>query len=328
MFEIQHLLAGQRRALARAITLVESSAESHRAEAQSLLEAILPYTGKSIRLGITGTPGVGKSTFIEVLGKMLTGAGHRIAVLAVDPSSPVVGGSILGDKTRMEHLSRDPQAFIRPSPSRGHLGGVTQMTRESILLCEAAGFDVIVVETVGVGQSEMEVAQMVDFFMVLLQPNAGDELQALKKGILELADALIINKADGASRNMALEAARNYQNALSLVNSRTSPPPIVQTCSARENEHIDTVWNIIRNCWTRSTESGEFQKKRLNQNQAWMEKLFAEMLTTIVQSNSSFRSYSNELAQQVADGHLTALGAARQMSEQFLKPQFKPLDPP
>ena len=327
MFDVQQLLAGQRRALARAITLVESSVDVHRQEAQCLIEAVLPYTGKSIRLGITGTPGVGKSTFIEVFGKMLTGAGHHIAVLAVDPSSPVVGGSILGDKTRMEHLSRDPNAYIRPSPSRGHLGGVTQMTRESILLCEAAGFNVIIVETVGVGQSEVEVASMVDFFMVLLQPNAGDELQGLKKGIIELADALIINKADGEGRNMALQAARHYQNAMSHSTTDTGRVPIIQTCSARENEHIDTVWNIIRRYCEQSTASGELSRKRLNQNQAWMEKLFSEMLTSVLQSDSSFQLFSSEMARRVSEGQVTALGAARKMTEQFLIQRLKTLDP-
>lgn len=328
MFDVQQLLAGQRRALARAITLVESSVEFHRAEAQKVLEAVLPYTGKSIRLGITGTPGVGKSTFIEVFGKMLTGAGHRLAVLAVDPSSPVNGGSILGDKTRMEKLSRDPNAYIRPSPARGHLGGVSQMTRESILLCEAAGFDVIVVETVGVGQSEVDVASMVDFFIVLLQPNAGDELQGIKKGIIELADALIINKADGEGRTMAMETASHYRHAMNLFSGRSVRTPIVQTCSARENEHIDTVWSIIAGFREKSVESGEFLKKRSNQNKAWMDRLFVETLTTTLKSNSSFRLLSNEMARRVSDGQLTALGAARQMADFVLKLQPKQQDDP
>ena len=328
MFDVQQLLAGQRRALARAITLVESSVEWHRAEAQKVLEAVLPYTGKSIRLGITGTPGVGKSTFIEIFGKMLTGAGHRLAVLAVDPSSPVNGGSILGDKTRMEKLSRDPNAYIRPSPARGHLGGVSQMTRESILLCEAAGFDVIVVETVGVGQSEVDVASMVDFFIVLLQPNAGDELQGIKKGIIELADALIINKADGEGRTMAMETASHYRHAVNLFSARAVRTPIVQTCSARENEHIDTVWSIIEGFREQSVESGEFLKKRSNQNKAWMDRLFVETLTTTLKSNSSFRLLSNEMARRVSDGQLTALGAARQMADFVLKLQPKQQDDP
>jgi LAO/AO transport system kinase len=328
MFDVQQLLAGQRRALARAITLVESSAERHREEARRILEAVLPYTGKSIRLGISGTPGVGKSTFIEVFGKMLTGAGHRLAVLAVDPSSSVTGGSILGDKTRMEQLSRDSNAYIRPSPSRGHLGGVSQMTRESILLCEAAGFDVIVVETVGVGQSEVEVAGMVDFFMVLLQPNAGDELQGIKKGIIELADALIINKADGEGRSLALQTAGYYQHAVNLFSTRAVRTPIIQTCSARENEHIDTVWRILEGFREKSIASGEFLKKRANQNKAWMDSLFAEMLTAELKSNSAFRLLSNEMARQVSDGQLTALEAARQMTDFFLKLQLKQHDHP
>jgi LAO/AO transport system kinase len=328
MFEVQQLLAGQRRALARAITLVESSTERHREEAQRLLEAVLPHTGKSIRIGITGTPGVGKSTFIEVFGKMLIEAGHHLAVLAVDPSSPVAGGSLLGDKTRMEQLSREPNAFIRPSPSRGHLGGVAQSTRESILLCEAAGFDVILVETVGVGQSEVDVANMVDFFMVLLQPNAGDELQGIKKGIIELADALIINKADGEGRSLALQAARHYQNAINLISSCPSRTPIVQTCSARENEHVDTIWEIIQSSWKQSVASGLFLSKRSSQNQLWMERLFAQMLTSALKADESFRALSNEMARQVAEGQLTALGAARKMTKVFLEPPLKELKPP
>jgi LAO/AO transport system kinase len=328
MFEVQQLLAGQRRALARAITLVESSTERHREEAQRLLEAVLPHTGKSIRIGITGTPGVGKSTFIEVFGKMLIDAGHHLAVLAVDPSSPVAGGSLLGDKTRMEQLSREPNAFIRPSPSRGHLGGVAQSTRESILLCEAAGFDVILVETVGVGQSEVDVANMVDFFMVLLQPNAGDELQGIKKGLIELADALIINKADGEGRNLALQAARHYQNAINLISSCPSRTPIVQTCSARENEHVDTIWEIIQSFWKQSVASGLFLSKRSSQNQLWMERVFAQMLTSALKADESFKALSDEMARQVAEGQLTALGAARKMTEVFLGPPLKELKPP
>ncbi|MFZ5603690.1 MAG: methylmalonyl Co-A mutase-associated GTPase MeaB, partial [Pseudomonadota bacterium] len=211
------LLQGNRRALAKAITLTESKLDSHRQEAQQLLESLLPHTGNSIRIGITGIPGVGKSTFIEAFGLHLIRAGKKVAVLAVDPSSPITGGSILGDKTRMEVLSQQENAFIRPSPSGGALGGVAQKTRESMLLCEAAGYDVILVETVGVGQSEYEVASMVDFFLVLMLPNAGDELQGIKKGILELADAIVINKADGAARAMADQARHHYNNALSIL---------------------------------------------------------------------------------------------------------------
>ena len=202
-FNLQDLLDGNRRALAKAITLVESTLDPHREEAQSILEQVLPHSGKSIRIGITGVPGVGKSTFIEAFGLYLIEQGKRVAVLAVDPSSPIAGGSILGDKTRMEDLSRKEEAFIRPTPASGALGGVAQKTRETMLLCEAAGYDVILVETVGVGQSEYQVSAMVDFFMVLMLPGGGDELQGIKKGIMELADALVINKADGPSETMA-----------------------------------------------------------------------------------------------------------------------------
>ncbi len=202
-FDLQALLDGNRRALAKAITLVESKLDRHREQAQDILEQVLPHSGNSIRIGITGVPGVGKSTFIEAFGLYLIAQGKRVAVLAVDPSSPIAGGSILGDKTRMEELSRRDEAFIRPSPAEGKLGGVAQKTRETMLLCEAAGYDVILVETVGVGQSEYQVAGMVDFFMVLMLPGGGDELQGIKKGILELADALVINKADGDSENLA-----------------------------------------------------------------------------------------------------------------------------
>ncbi len=207
---VQAILDGNRRALAKAITLVESHLPEHIEQAQALLDQVLPHTGNSLRIGISGVPGVGKSTFIEAFGLYLISQGKKVAVLAVDPSSPLAGGSILGDKTRMEHLARDERAFIRPSPTSGSLGGVANKTRESILLVEAAGYDVVLVETVGVGQSEYEVAGMVDFFTVLMLPNAGDELQGIKKGILELADALLINKADGDSVNLAEKTKRHY----------------------------------------------------------------------------------------------------------------------
>jgi LAO/AO transport system kinase len=237
---IAALLAGERRALARAITLVESTRPDHREQAEALIEAILPHAGNSIRLGISGVPGVGKSTFIEAFGLHLIAAGRRVAVLAVDPSSRRTGGSILGDKTRMEALSRHDQAFIRPSPSRGTLGGVTRRTRESILLCEAAGFDVILVETVGVGQSETAVADMVDLFCLLLLPSAGDELQGIKKGIVELAELILVNKADGDTRKAAHQAVADYRAALRLLRplsplrpGRRSGPISATGCSRR-----------------------------------------------------------------------------------------------
>src|SRR5690554_5541424 len=237
--DVDLLLSGNRRALAKAITLIESKRDVDRAKSQELLERILPHSGKSIRVGISGVPGVGKSTFIESFGLYLLSQGKKLAVLAVDPSSPIAGGSILGDKTRMEYLSREENAFIRPSPSEGALGGVALKTRETMLLCEAAGYDVILVETVGVGQSEYEVASMVDFFLVLMLPNAGDELQGIKKGIMELADALVINKADGESMNYAEQTRRHYQNALHLLRHTSFWTPQVLTCSALKNENIE-----------------------------------------------------------------------------------------
>jgi LAO/AO transport system kinase len=235
MIDIEQLKSGNRRALAKAITLVESKLNTHREQAQDVLNTLLPETGKSIRIGITGIPGVGKSTFIEAFGLYLISLGKKVAVLAVDPSSPIRGGSILGDKTRMEMLSREDKAFIRPSPSEGALGGVAQKTRESMLLCEAAGYDVILVETVGVGQSEYEVAAMVDFFLVLMLPNAGDELQGIKRGIMELADALVINKADGESVNLAQQTLIHYKSAFKLLSTDSFWQPQVRTCSAMEN---------------------------------------------------------------------------------------------
>src|SRR6056300_2064678 len=231
--------SGQRRALAKGITLIESLRAEDRERAQNLLGELLPYTGNSIRIGITGVPGVGKSTFIESFGLHLLNQGKRVAVLAVDPSSPLAGGSILGDKTRMEALSRQDNAFIRPSPAGSALGGVAQKTRETMLLCEAAGFDVILVETVGVGQSEHQVAGMVDFFLVLMLPGGGDELQGIKKGIIELADAIVINKADGDSQGLAHITQRHYSGALSLLKHPGFWQPDVKTCSALKNQGID-----------------------------------------------------------------------------------------
>ena len=245
MINIEQLKSGNRRALAKAITLVESKLDTHREQAQDILNTLLPETGKSIRIGITGIPGVGKSTFIEAFGLYLISQGKKVAVLAVDPSSPIRGGSILGDKTRMEMLSREENAFIRPSPSEGALGGVAQKTRETMLLCEAAGYDVILVETVGVGQSEYEVAAMVDFFLVLMLPNAGDELQGIKRGIMELADALVINKADGESINLAQQTQTHYKSAFKLLSHDSFWQPKVQTCSAMEKRAIDDVWSMI-----------------------------------------------------------------------------------
>lgn len=311
--DLQQLRQGNRRALAKAITLVESKLDTHREQAQLILEQLLPDTGKSIRIGITGIPGVGKSTFIETFGLLLIAQGKRVAVLAVDPSSPLAGGSILGDKTRMELLSRSEQAFIRPSPSEGALGGVAQKTRETMLLCEAAGYDVILVETVGVGQSEYEVAGMVDFFMVLMLPNAGDELQGIKKGIMELADALVVNKADGESLNLADQTRRHYENAMHLLRHNSFWTPQVMTCSAQLNHNIDTVWGMISNYQCDAIKHNSFHEKRAKQNREWMQKLLFEMLELKLRQNTAVQALLPGLERDVIEGSTTPYVAAKKL---------------
>jgi LAO/AO transport system kinase len=310
MIELSDLLAGKRRALAKAITLVESKLESHHQEAQALLNAALPHAGKSTRIGITGVPGVGKSTFIEAFGLYLISQGHRVAVLAVDPSSPLKGGSILGDKTRMEQLSRQDAAFIRPSPSEGALGGVAQKTRESMLLCEAAGYDVILVETVGVGQSEYEVASMVDFFMVLMLPNAGDELQGIKRGIMELADSLVINKADGDFAHSAQQSKTHYQNALHLLQAEGHWQPRVLTCSALKQEGIAEVWNTIQEYIQTSRDSGHFEAQRNHQNQQWLDGLIQALLLEQLHRDSSAMQTLQSMRTQISEHKITPYEAA------------------
>ena len=307
------LLAGSRRALAKAITLVESTRDDHRAQADALLDAVLPHTGRSIRIGISGVPGVGKSTFIESFGLQLVAAGFKLAVLAVDPSSPIAGGSILGDKTRMERLSREENAFIRPSPSAGALGGVAHRTRESLLLCEAAGFDVILVETVGVGQSEYEVAAMVDFFLVLMLPNAGDELQGIKRGIMELADALVINKSDGDGAGLAARTRQHYQNALHLLTHGGFWTPRVLCCSALENHGIDAVWDMICEYRRDAEANGALGERRARQNGAWLKRLIAELLEQRFRTDPRVRAELPLLEQQVLRGELTPRAAARRL---------------
>lgn len=315
VIDVNKLCEGNRRALAKAITLVESKLDSHREQAQQLLETLLPKTGNSIRIGITGIPGVGKSTFIETFGLYLISQGKRVAVLAVDPSSPLEGGSILGDKTRMEELSRSQDAYIRPSPSEGALGGVAQKTRETMLLCEAAGYDVILVETVGVGQSEYEVAGMVDFFMVLMLPNAGDELQGIKKGIMELADALVINKADGDSINLAEQTQNHYKNALHLLRHTSFWTPQVLRCSARENKGIDAVWGMISNYHVDAKKNGSFAEKRTQQSKAWMRKLISELLERKLNQNPEVRALKPVLEEKVVKGETTPYLAATSLLE-------------
>jgi LAO/AO transport system kinase len=306
--------AGDRRALAKAITLVESTRRDHQADAQRLLERLLPHTGQAVRLGITGVPGVGKSTFIEAFGMYLVGAGKRVAVLAVDPSSARSGGSILGDKTRMAQLAAEDAAFIRPSPSSGSLGGVARRTREAMLVCEAAGYDVVMVETVGVGQSETTVASMVDFFLVLMLAGAGDELQGIKKGILELADALAINKADGDNLARATRAAAEYRAALSLFR-HTSPhwdPPVV-TVSALEGRGMSNVWSIVLDHRERMRVGGELEGNRRRQQVAWFWNVLEEELRGRFLAREDVRKLLPEIEKQVAGGTLPPTEGARRL---------------
>lgn len=315
--DLQALRSGNRRALAKAITLTESTRDCDRERAQLILDELLPHTGKSIRLGISGVPGVGKSTFIESLGLYLAEQGKKIAVLAVDPSSPVAGGSILGDKTRMEDLSKHENAFIRPSPSSGALGGVAQKTRETMLLCEAAGFDVIIVETVGVGQSEYDVASMVDFFLVLMIPNAGDDLQGIKKGIMELVDSLVINKADGDSINLAKQSAQHYRNAFHLMRKNEFWTPQVLTCSALNNDNIDTVWALVADYVAKSKAEQRFDKKRVEQNLQWMQTLIYEAIEQRMHNNDNIRTTRKEMERAIVDGTVTPFAAAQKISAQL-----------
>jgi LAO/AO transport system kinase len=315
----KEILSGNRRALAKAITLIESKRDEHRLESGKLLEKLLPHTGKSIRLGISGTPGVGKSTFIESFGTYLISKGHKVAVLAVDPSSPINGGSIMGDKTRMEKLSNNEGAFIRPSPTSGSLGGVAQKTRESILLCEAAGFDVILIETVGVGQSEFEVASMVDFFMVLMLPNAGDELQGIKKGILELADSIVINKVDGDSINLANQTKSHYTSALGIIHPTSFWKPEVQLVSALENKNIDGVWDMVSRYKKEALENNELNEKRATQNKDWMQNLVMEKLRLMLNESSKTSDLINQLEKDVISGKTTAYNASSEIIKAFKK---------
>jgi LAO/AO transport system kinase len=308
---IDGVLAGDRRMLSKTITLVESALPSHQETARRILGALLPKTGGAVRLGITGVPGVGKSTFIESFGMMLVGKGHRVAVLAVDPSSARSGGSVMADKTRMERLSAEPRAFIRPSPSGGTLGGVARKTRETALVCEAAGHDVIIIETVGVGQSETTVASMVDFFLVLLLAGAGDELQGLKKGILELADALAINKADGDNLGPARKAAKIYELALHLLqpsSPRWTPP--VLTCSALAMTGIDEIWKTVLAHREVLLKSGELEEKRRQQAVAWMWSLVDEGLKGRFTRHPEVRKHLPRILREVERGLLAPTAAA------------------
>ena len=315
---IEGVLAGDRVVLARAITLIESAAPAHQDLAQEILTGLLPHRAASVRVGITGVPGAGKSTFIEVLGSRLTAAGHKVAVTAVDPSSSLTGGSILGDKTRMEKLAADPNAFIRPSPSGGTLGGVARKTRETILLFEAAGYDVILVETVGVGQSEILVRSMVDFFLVMLLAGAGDELQGLKKGVIEIADAILVNKADGAGAQAATLARAEFERVLHYVRPATDG---WQTrafgSSARTGEGVGDIWAVVERYVEITRRSGIFAQRRQDQERQWLRDLVKSGLEDLYRSHPLVREQMADLEQKVADGDLPATTAARMLLRAF-----------
>jgi LAO/AO transport system kinase len=308
--------AGDRAVLARAITLIESKRADHRGQAHRLVQELLPATGKAVRLGITGAPGVGKSTTIDVLGHYLTGQGHKVAVLAVDPSSTRTGGSILGDKTRMPRLAIDPHAFVRPSPSSGTLGGVAAKTRETMLLCEAAGYDVVMLETVGIGQSETTVADMTDFFLVLMLPGAGDELQGLKKGIVELADMIAVNKADGDNVERAQLAAADYRGALNILTpqSATWSPPVV-TYSALTGNGVADLWAQVLAHKDKMTASGELATRRREQQVKWMWSMLEERLTARLRGDAAVRAKLKSAEAAVAAGKLAPTLAVEEIAK-------------
>ncbi len=311
--QAQAVLGGERRAVAKAITLVESSRRDHQEQAQRLLERLLPRTGKARRVGISGVPGVGKSTFIEALGLNLVERGQRVAVLAVDPSSQISGGSILGDKTRMPRLAASEHAFIRPSPAGGSLGGVARRTREAMLVCEAAGFDVVLVETVGVGQSELAVASMVDSFLLLALAGAGDELQGIKRGILELVDVVCVNKADGDNRERAQRAAVELKSALRLLRGGSGWAPVVLTASALRGEGIVEVWQAIEKHREHLVADGVFDDKRARQRRAWLSSLVTDGLQAEFFSRSDVSALKAEIEAAVDRLEITPTEGARRL---------------
>ena len=315
---VQGVLNKDRMVLARTITLIESNARHHLELAQGVLKEILPYTGKAIRVGITGVPGAGKSTFIDALGMMLCKKGSRVAVLAVDPSSSLSHGSIMGDKTRMENLSREKNCFIRPSPSGGALGGVARKTRETMLVCEAAGFDVILVETVGVGQSESMVSTMVDFFLLLTLTGAGDELQNIKKGVIELADAILINKADGDNKIAAQRVRADFDQALHYLSSVTEGwETAAYCCSALTGEGIAEIWDVIESFRQQTQASGLFQKRRRQQSLNWLEEMVIEQIKSNFYENPKIQNMREDIERRVSDGELPVTAAADLLLQKF-----------
>ncbi|WP_371037501.1 MULTISPECIES: methylmalonyl Co-A mutase-associated GTPase MeaB [unclassified Rhodosalinus] len=312
--------AGDRRALARAITLIESRRADHRSDAVALLEALRRDGRQALRIGLSGTPGVGKSSFIEAFGLMLTEQGLRVAVLAVDPSSARSGGSILGDKTRMERLSREPRAFIRPSPAQSQLGGVARRTREAVALCEAAGFDVVLVETVGVGQSETVVAEMTDLFVLLLAPAGGDELQGVKRGIMEIADLILVNKADGELKAAATRTCADYAGALRLLRKRPQDPegfPKALTVSAHEGTGLVAAWEEMQALARWRREAGHFDRRRAEQASEWFAAEVREGLLARLASEPGMRARMEEMTRKVRAGEATPEGAAARLLDEF-----------
>ncbi|MEN6413531.1 MAG: methylmalonyl Co-A mutase-associated GTPase MeaB [Veillonellales bacterium] len=315
---VKGVLAGDRMILSRAITLIESNAPAHFELAQQVLKQLLPHTGTSLRVGITGVPGAGKSTFIEALGCRLCEEGQKVAVLAVDPSSTVTKGSILGDKTRMESLSKQVNAFIRPSPSSGTLGGVTRKSRETLLLCEAAGYDVILVETVGVGQSETTVRSMVDFFLLIVLTGAGDELQGMKKGVMELADAILVNKADGDNKQRALVARADYERMLHYLRPATEGwATHAYTCSALRGEDIHTIWEVVLDFMSRTRQSGVFAARRRRQTLQWVYGMVEEHLRSLFYQNPAILANKRDIERQVNAGEISATMAVQQFIRLF-----------
>ncbi len=311
--------AGDRRALAQAITLVESTRADHRDDAIALMQELTPHTGNSIRLGITGVPGVGKSTFIEAFGRHIIEANHRVAVLSVDPSSAISGGSILGDKTRMERLAQHPDAFIRPSPSGGTLGGVARHTREAMLLCEAAGFDVVIIETVGTGQSETAVAQMTDMFILLLMPGGGDDLQGIKRGVMELADLVLVNKADGQLLAAAQRAVAEFRMAIPLIQPRWKTwQTVVESCSALADDGIAEAWDLVCRFQEQLNGTGELIAQRSAQARASMWNETLEILQEALKQHPEVCRCLPELEKAVTTGRLSPTVAARQLLDIFL----------